>query len=45
MIVLTALAAAAGFVWGQQYGYRQGRNDMMKQVEQRLNADPASPHV
>lgn len=45
VIVLTALAATAGFVWGQHYGYRQGRNDVMKQVEQRLNAAPPSPAV
>jgi hypothetical protein len=45
VIVLTALAAAAGFVWGQRYGYRQGRSDVMKQVEQRLNAAPPSPRV
>jgi len=45
VIVLTALAAAAGFVWGQRYGYRQGRNDVMRQIEQRLNAAPLSPGV
>ncbi|MBC3795032.1 hypothetical protein [Spirosoma utsteinense] len=45
MIVVTALAAAAGFAWGQQYGYRQGRNDVLKQVEQRFNAAPVSPHI
>jgi mannose/fructose/N-acetylgalactosamine-specific phosphotransferase system component IID len=45
VIVLMALAAAAGFVWGQHYGYRQGRNDIMKQIEQQLNAAPAAPGV
>jgi hypothetical protein len=45
MVVLTALAAAGGFACGQQYGYRQGRNDVMKQVEQRLNAAPVSPRI
>lgn len=45
MIVLIALGTATGFIWGQQYGYRQGTNDMIRHIEQRLNSPPAAHPV
>lgn len=34
------LAALAGFVWGQHYGYSQGRADTLKAIEHRMNQQP-----
>ena len=40
LISLSVLAALAGFLWGQQYGYSQGKADTLKLIEQRLNQPP-----
>jgi hypothetical protein len=34
--VLVALGFLAGFVWGREYGYQQGKRDIMKVIEQKL---------
>ncbi len=33
MIVLVLLGFGAGFVWGREYGYNQGKADTMKMIE------------
>lgn len=40
MLILTVLGFAAGFVWGNAYGYSQGKADVMKAIEDKLNTTP-----
>jgi hypothetical protein len=35
LICMSLLAGVAGFVWGQRYGYSQGKTDMLRLIEQR----------
>ena len=37
MLILTLLGFAAGFFWGNEYGYNQGKADVMKAIEDKLN--------
>ncbi|MCK8495876.1 hypothetical protein M0L20_28680 [Spirosoma sp. RP8] len=46
MILLVLLGFAAGFVWGNQYGYGQGKLDTVKAIEKRFNApEPTAPRI
>lgn len=36
IIVLVLLGFWAGFVWGRDYGYQQGKWDTIKVIEQKL---------
>ncbi|MDB5243716.1 MAG: hypothetical protein JWP57_4342 [Spirosoma sp.] len=45
IVVMILFAALASFLWGQQYGYEQGKADTMKAIENRLNEKKSSPTV
>jgi hypothetical protein len=45
LIFLMLLGTAAGFSWGYRFGYNQGKTDILKQMEQRLNSSPARPQM